>query len=92
MGRNVVFTDHHLYFVTKKLHRLVEIDLARVVEKIHSGTGEGNATGAEEGKIIGTEVVDFEVDPQDGAVVTLFENGDLELIDNGQVDMCRLFF
>ena len=75
MSRNVVFTDHHLYFVTKKLHKLVEINIAAIIEKIKEG--ESNQVDHEEGKFLGVSVADFLVE-KDGTVWLLNEDTSVE--------------
>lgn len=63
MSRNVVFTDNYLYFITKKHHRLVQVDLRAVFDKIKAG--EECPPEHEEGKVLAVAVVDFTVDDQE---------------------------
>lgn len=76
MSRNVYFTDQKLYVVTKKLHRLFEIDIIKAIEQVKSG---GAQTGdSEQGELLGTEVTDFAVDSDDQSIWILYENGSIE--------------
>ena len=77
MCRNVVFTDKYLYFVSKKHHRLVQIDLIAAFEKIQAG--EECPSENEEGKTLAAAIVDFCVD-DDGSVWALCEDSTVEKI------------
>lgn len=77
MARNVVFTDSHLYFVSKKLHRLIQIDLNAIFDKVRAG--EQCPPQNEDGKVLSVAVADFAVD-EDNQVWTLGEDSTIEKI------------
>ncbi len=74
MSRNLLFTGNFLYMVTKKLHKLVQIDLAQAVQRIKS---DQKSDGEAEGKVLEVEVTDFVVE-KDGSVWTLTSDSTVE--------------
>lgn len=75
MSRNVQFTENYLYLVTKKLHRLIQIDIRSVIEKIKAG--ETHPEHHEEGKVLGVAVSDFYVE-DDENIWILYEESTVE--------------
>lgn len=85
MSRNVVFTDNYLYFITKKLHRLVQVDLQAVFDKVKSG--EECPPENEEGKVLAVAVIDFTVDEKE-QVWILGEDSTVEKLDK-ESPLCK---
>jgi hypothetical protein len=79
MSRNVKFTDRCLYFITKKQHRLVQIDIQAVIAQIKAG--EKHPEHHEEGKVLGVAVADFFVEDEDN-IWMLFEESTVEKYDS----------
>lgn len=85
MGRNVVFTEQYLYFVSKKGHRLIQIDIKDAIEKAKSGQNLGK--DQEDGKAIAYDVADFCVDA-DGQVYVISEESIVEAIGQNYSRRC----
>lgn len=82
MSRNIHFTDDYLYMVTKKLHRLVQINIRHIINRIKNG--ESCPQSVEEGKVLGIGVADFFIENDDniwilGEDSTVEKYGDLQL-------------
>ena len=67
MGRNILVTDSRLYFVTKKLHRLIQIDLKEAIGQANAGVVHNK--DQETGTVLAFEVADFCVDSDDRVYV-----------------------
>lgn len=87
MGRNIHFSDKYLYFVTKKLHRLVQINIHEVIAKAQAG--EVPAKDHEEGKVLAFSVADFDV-AEDGTVTVILEDTSVEIVGNESVSRVNL--
>ena len=86
MSRNVKFTDRYLYFITKKLHRLIQIDLHSIFEKIRNG--DDCPQDNEEGKTLALAIIDFVVD-EESSVWALHEDSTIEKIAS-QTPLCKI--
>lgn len=84
MCRNVQFTDKYLYFITKKLHRLIQVEIETLIGRIKDG--EKHPEHHEEGKVIGVAVADFYVESED-EIWMLYEDSTVEKHNNVDLSM-----
>ena len=85
MNRNLVFTDRFLYFISRKQHRLIRVELEPIFDKVRAG--EQCPPDKEEGKVLGMAIVDFSIDDE-GTVWALFEDSTVEKLGT-ESPLCR---